>query len=78
MPTASLLLIVGGFVNAEVTGPAPADAVARLQALRDEAAAELGRRGIAVAVKTGVTARMTYRGDAAGHPRTARREGFQA
>ncbi len=30
MPTPSLLLIAGGLVNAEVTGPAPADAVARL------------------------------------------------
>ena len=78
LPTPSLLLIAGGLVNAEVSWPAPADAVARLEALRDEAVAELGRRGIVVAVNTGLTARMTYRGDVAGKPRTARREGFQA
>jgi hypothetical protein len=78
MPTASLLLIVGGLMNADVSGPAPADAVARLEALGDEAAAELRRRGIVVAVNTGLTARMTYRGDAAGKPRTVRKEGFQA
>jgi hypothetical protein len=78
MPTPSLLLIAGGLVNAEVSGPVPADAVARLAALRDEAVAELRRRGIVVGVKTGVTARMTYRGEAAGGPRTVRKARFQA
>ncbi|MGH2615673.1 MAG: hypothetical protein ACRDJC_10575 [Thermomicrobiales bacterium] len=85
LATPSLLLILAGFGNAEVAGPVPADAVARLEALRDEAAAELERRGIVAVPDPSMVARMTYRGDASrafgplgSDPRKTRRKGFQA
>lgn len=62
--TADLLLIVGGFGDVEISGPAPAPAVARLEALVDEASKELERRGIEVAGGTGMVTRMMYVGDA--------------
>ena len=62
LATPELLLIAMGLGNVEISGPAPADALARMHAMREETNAELARRGLTVLADPTVVGVASYRG----------------
>lgn len=66
LETPQLILMAGAFGNVEFAAGAPQAAVARFEAMRDEAVAELERRGIVVVPDPDMVCQLTYGGDVPG------------